>query len=51
MIIADTIKISNTKPTLKSIGENTHHQDQVITLVNFKIKKIIVSVVPNPNPL
>ena len=31
-------------------GENTHHQDQSILFVSFKIKKTIKTIVANPNP-
>lgn len=32
-------------------GEQTHHQDQSIVLVNFKTRKIKNKTVPNPIPL
>jgi hypothetical protein len=32
-------------------GANTHHHDQLIRFVNFRIKNIRNNIVPNPNPL
>jgi len=44
------IKIETTKATGIQNGENTHHQDQSILSVNFKIKKTKKTIVLNPKP-
>lgn len=51
-ILNIAIIISNTiaKDNRIQIGDNTHHHDQVITLVNFNTIKAIVNAPVNPNP-
>lgn len=43
-------KTEITKATGIQNGENTHHQDQSILSVNFRIKKTRKTIVVNPNP-
>ena len=51
MTISSVIIISSLVIMGINIGENTHHQLQVIVLVSFRIRNIRNNIVPNPSPL
>jgi len=46
-----TARTNKAIPAVIHTGDNTHHQDHVITLHNFKVIKTIVSNPVNPIPL